>query len=470
MSESFDHKVESTLQRHGMLEKGDQVVAAISGGPDSVVLLHILHRLSVRWGITLIAAHLNHALRGQDSDEDATFVAEYAASLGLPCVMETADVKRYCKAQGCSIETGARDLRYTFLERVARTYNANKIATGHTADDQAETVLMRLVRGSGPDGLSGIRPVRDGWIIRPLLNVTREEVTAYQATHKLSARFDATNTEQDMLRNKIRHHLLPLLQDEYNPKIQGALSRLADVMRVESSYLDRELEALTTQLIHPVNRDAVRIDLTSWQTIPVALRRRLIRQAVQEAGGRSTRLTYDHVERAQALFDAGHAGQILHLPDEIGLERRKTTVLICRSTSEPYQIEMNIPGTTPIPNSDYYITTDVVDISDSPKERSPSCVAFDVDVLPSQLLIRSRRPGDRMTPFGMNGTKTLKKLFNEWDIPRLMRDRVPVVTDGVHILWVAGHRRGDQAPLSEQTRKVLVMQQVGRWASGQTDQ
>jgi tRNA(Ile)-lysidine synthase len=462
MSASFDHTIESTLQRHGMLEKGDHIVVAVSGGPDSVVLLHVLHHLRIQWELTLIVAHLNHTLRGSDSEEDAAFVAGYANALGLPCVVERADVKRYCRTQKCSLETGAREVRYAFLERVARTYQATKIATGHTADDQAETVLMRLVRGSGPAGLSGIRPVRDGWIIRPLLDITRSAVLTYQATHRLSARCDVSNGDKDMLRNKIRHHLMPVLQADYNPEIQGALTRLADVMRVESDYLDRELEDLSVSLVHPVDRHIVSIDLASWQTKPIALQRRLVRRIVQAAGGQPMRLTYDHVEQARGLCDAGHVGQMLHLPDEVILERRKTTVMICRGVSEPYRIALNITGTTPIPASDYDITTAVVNISERPENLSPTCVLFDADDIPPRLFIRPRQAGDRMTPFGMSGTKTLKKLFNEWDIPRLMRDRVPIVTDGSQILWVAGHRRGNQAPITEQTRNVLVIQYVSR--------
>ena len=238
MPEAIAHKVETAVRRHGMIKAGDRVIAAVSGGADSVVLLHALHGLRGKLGMELGAAHLDHGLRGGEGREDAAFVRDYAASLGLPCVVERADVPAYCREKGCSVEQGAREVRYGFLRRVLMDQDADSVATGHTADDQAETVLMRLLRGSGSSGLSAIRPVRDGWVIRPMLEITAAEIADYTRTHGLSYRIDRTNEDRDMLRNRVRRDLVPLLQRDYNPRIVEGLGRLADVIRGEAEYLD----------------------------------------------------------------------------------------------------------------------------------------------------------------------------------------------------------------------------------------
>lgn len=455
MPEALEHKVGKTVRRHGMVEAGDRVIAAVSGGADSVVLLHTLHGLCGRLAMELVAAHLDHGLRGGEGREDAAFVMDYAASLGLPCVAERADVAAYCRKNRCSIEQGAREVRYGFLRRVLLDQDADAVATGHTANDQAETVLMRILRGSGSSGLSAIRPIRDGWIIRPLLDVTADEVAAYAREHGLSYRTDRTNEDQDVLRNRIRRHLVPLLQREYNPHIVRGLARLADVSRGEAEYLDAKAAAFLDDHARHEDGKILRLELDAWANAAPAVQRVLVRRLVRTLGGNEERLSFDQVEDARAWIGRGPVGRIQELPCGIRLERRKSELVLCRGLSTPFRLNLEVPGSVEVPGTNLSIHVAEGSVATAPDTTAHRAV-FDAAAVRRPWTVRSREQGDRMSPFGLTGHKSLKKLFNEWDVPRLLRDRVPVVTDGTQVLWVAGYRQSNECLVTGKTRRVMV--------------
>ncbi|MCY3770836.1 MAG: tRNA lysidine(34) synthetase TilS [Gemmatimonadetes bacterium] len=464
MSDSVAHKVEAAVLRHRMIGEGDHVIAAVSGGVDSVVLLHVLHVLCGRFSMKLGAAHLDHGLRGQEGREDAAFVMDYAASLGLPCVVERADVAAYCRKARCPIEQGAREVRYGFLRRVLLDQRADSVATGHTADDQAETVLMRLLRGSGSSGLSAIRPVRDGWIIRPLLDVTADEIAAYARSHGLSFRVDRTNAVRDMLRNRIRHHLVPLLQREYNPQIVQGLGRLADVIRGEAEYLDKEVSTFLAGHSRFADGRILHLDLAAWPNAAPAVQRVLIRHLVRTLGGNAERLSYDQVEDTRAWIGRGAIGRIHGLPGGIRMECRRAELVACRGSFTPFRLVFEVPGQVEVPDTDLSIRIAEGSVADAPAA-TPRRAVFDAEAVPRYWTVRSREPGDRMSPYGLAGHKSLKKLFNEWDVPRLLRDRVPVVTDGDRVLWVAGHRQSNEGMVTGKTRRVMVAELMAKDSS-----
>lgn len=455
MPDTIEHKIENRIRRHEMIRAGDRVIAAVSGGADSVVLLHTLHGLRAKLDMELGAAHLDHGLRGGEGREDAAFVMDYAASLDLPCVAERADVADYCRKNGCSIERGAREVRYGFLRKVLLNQEADSVATGHTADDQAETVLMRLLRGSGSSGLSAIRPVRDGWIIRPLLDVTSDEIAAYARKHGLSYRTDRTNEDQDVLRNRIRHHLVPLLQREYNPHIVQGLARLADVTRGEAEYLDAKATTFLADHARHEDGKILRLDLGAWTDAAPALQRILVRRLVRTLGGSEERLRFDQVEDARAWIGRGPVGRIHELPCGIRMECRKSELVLRRGLLTPFRLNLEVPGKVEVPGTNLSIH-----VAEGSAETAPDATAhravFDAAAVRRPWTVRSREQGDRMSPFGLAGQKTLKKLFNEWDVPRLLRDRVPVVTDGTQILWVAGYRQSNEGLVTGKTRRVMV--------------
>ncbi|MBM3265737.1 MAG: tRNA lysidine(34) synthetase TilS [candidate division Zixibacteria bacterium] len=456
MSASFENIVDTTLWRFRMLDPSDHVVVAVSGGPDSVALLHVLWHLSERWPFRLTVAHLNHGLRGAEADEDAAFVQQLADSLHLSCVVEQADVATYCRARGLSTETGAREIRYAFLERMAQKHDARKIATGHTADDQAETVLMRLLRGSGPGGLAGIRPALEGRIIRPLLYATREQVMAYLAARRLTARQDATNDDPDMLRNRVRGHLMPVLRSRYNPEIRSALCHLAEIVRAESEYMDKQTETIFKKAVHASGPLIWRIDPVVWSGMALPLQRRLLRHLATEAGANAEQFPFDSIEEARRLIDVGQPGHLRSLPGGLTMERRRETVVVRRGRRESWRIPMPAPGTTPLPQTGRSLTLRFISPAEITGSDTPNCVYFDAETAGNVFEARSRRQGDRMAPSGMTGTKSLKTFFNEWDIPRLERDLVPVLCSEAGILWVVGRRRCRWAEVTDRTVRVLV--------------
>lgn len=455
MPETIEHKVETTVRRHGMMQAGDRVVVAVSGGADSVVLLHVLDRLSGRWGITLMTAHLDHGLRGREGREDAAFVRDYAASLGLPCIVERADVAAYCLENGCPTEQGAREVRYGFLRRVLREHDADSVATGHTADDQAETVLMRLLRGTGSSGLSAIRPVREGWLVRPLLDVTADEIAEYARSQGLSFRVDSTNADQRILRNRVRHHLVPLLQKEYNPHIVAGLGRLADVSRGEAEYFDAQARTFLSGHSRRANEGTLHLALRTWPDAPTAVQRVLVRHIVRALGGNEERLSFDQVEDTRAWIDGGGTGRIHELPGGIRMERRKAELVACRGSLTPFRLRLEVPGRVEVPGTNLSIHVVEGAAGDAPGATAHRAV-FDASAVPRCWTVRSREPGDRMSPYGLAGHKSLKKLYNEWDVPRLLRNHVPVVTDGTRILWVAGYRQSNVGLVTGKTRRVMV--------------
>ena len=459
MPESFEKLIERAISAHRLFEPGTHVLVAVSGGPDSVALLHALWNGRERWSLRLTVAHLNHRLRDRASDDDAAFVAQLCTSLGVPCVIETADIPAYCQQRHCSLETGAREVRYAFLDRVAQMCGASRIATGHTADDQAETVLMRLVRGSGAGGLSGIRPVREQRIIRPLLYVTRDQVIAYLAARRLSFRQDATNTQPDVLRNHIRLRLLPLLQEAYNPEIRSALCHLAEILRDESDYLEKAVSGAFSDTV--IRREvSLMVNVATWLQFPAAIQRRLVRRMVEAVGENPERLSYDLIERVRELISNGRIGSYIKLSGAITVERRRDTATLNRGESRPFCVSVATPGETELPGTALRLVTSLVTPKEINQPEEPSCVYFDADQSGDALVVRSRRPGDRLAPVGMTGTKSLKALFCEWDIPRLERNLTPILVSDVGILWIAGHRRSRLAPVSDGTRHVLKVRIV----------
>ncbi|MBT5874288.1 MAG: tRNA lysidine(34) synthetase TilS [Candidatus Latescibacteria bacterium] len=445
------------LARHNMIRPGDHIVVAVSGGPDSVALLHLLHALRERLETKLTVAHLNHQLRSIESDKDAAFVQDLASSLDLACVVESADVPDYCERNGCSLETGAREVRYQYLERVVSDLEAQKIATGHTADDQAETILMRLVRGTGVDGLSGIRPVRDDLVIRPLLDVRREDVMAYLESHDLSYRIDPSNSETYHLRNRIRQTLIPGLEKDFNPEIVRALGRLGDVVRFESAFMEEIVDRSYQEVVRYLRPDRLGVDAAAYLEAPIPVQRRLVRRFLGVLGVHEAGFGYDHIEQFRHLATKQKSGQQLNLPNGLVAERRRDEIVVGSKLFDPFDIVVSVPGTIAIASAGGSLHTEVVPVKRAPKTSDYTRVVFNADEITYPLHIRSRLQGDRFMPFGMKGTKSLKSLFNERRIPRMDRCRIPVIANKSGILWVVGLRRSRIAPIDPKTERVLVM-------------
>lgn len=449
-----------TIRRFRMPETGDKVIVAVSGGPDSVALLHALYSLREELGITLHVAHLNHSFRGEESDEDAEYVRALADGFGLAHTIEKIDVPQIAKTLRLSDEEAARAVRYDFLERVASDVGADRIAVGHTADDQVETVLLNFLRGSGIDGLSGMPPVR-GKIIRPLIGVRRSEVEEYVHLHGLHPRIDASNLLATYTRNRVRLELLPLLRREYNPDVDSAILRLAELSREDSAYLSMESDQALRRITVGREDGSLSLDANELLPYPLAVRRRVIRDAVRTVRGELTDIGFAHVEELLRLVEAG-ADFEYELPGGTFIQRAREilTFLSCRPSELPiiYCYELAIPGKTDIPEIQAAVEAEISRTPVDPVRPPGSLeVVIDYGSVAGKLRARNWEPGDRIRPLGLGGSKKVQDIFVDGKIPRAARHRVPLIADDEKIVWIAGLTLSEEAKVTDSTREFLIL-------------
>ena len=454
-------KVKATVRQYGMLSPGDRVVVAVSGGPDSICLLRALRDLSLHYGISLHVAHLDHQFRGEGSAADARFVEGLAKDLGLPATIGRRDVPAYCAERGLSAQAGAREVRYAFLKEIAGTIRADKVAVGHTMNDQAETFLMRIIRGAGMEGLSAIPPVRQD-IIRPLIGVTRDEVLAYLREHGQDFVTDPSNLKPVYARNRIRQDVLPVLE-RVNPRIVETLAAEAALLRDEDSVIAR---ALGDRLPTVLQRDgySLRIDREAFNALPPALRRRALRHAVLLAAGEgSCGLSSVQTDEALAFMESALTGRALDLPGGLVLSREYHALVIrAREQEQEFCITLAVPGTTAVPGAFLSVECAVQDFLPAPDSDSGENnlwqAVFDYDKMNLPLYVRSRRPGDRFQPAGMGGgSKKLQDYFVDEKVPRTKRISIPLLATEKHVVWIMGMRTDGRFLPDAATEKVLVV-------------
>jgi tRNA(Ile)-lysidine synthase len=459
-------KVKQTIKRFGMLKPGDRVVVAVSGGPDSVCLLSILQALAKDFDLTLHIAHLDHMFRGRESAGEALFVEGLAKKLGIPASVKTIDVPAFCRERGVSPQEGARTVRYDFLHGVATAVGASRIATGHTADDQAETFIMRLLRGAGVAGLSSIPPVRDD-IIRPLIEVTRSEVLNYMKEAGLEFMTDPSNAKPLYLRNKIRLAVLPVLK-QYNPRIVQRLALEAALLRDEDEAVETYLEALSSRMIRQ-GKDGVVFKREPFNALPQAFKRRLFRNAVDLADGGfaglprlSRGLSSIQVDEALAFMSTARTGRTFDLPCRLTVEREyEKFILSVKGVAQSVSHTLALPGTTTVPELGLQIKTKISDAAGGEPEAANYLwqAKFDYDKILFSVILRTRLRGDRFCPAGMGGrSKKLQDFFVDGKIPRRKRDSVPLLVSGNDILWVIGLRTDERYLPRPDTKSVLVVQ------------
>jgi len=324
-------QVFDTVQAHAMLLPGNAVLAGVSGGPDSVALLVILKGLSQQLSLKIGVAHLNHCLRGKESDRDEAFVRDLAASHGLPLHVQQTDVAASARENKKSIEEAARDVRYAFYRKIASQHGYNRVALGHNSDDNAEQVLMNLLRGSGPRGLMGIPPVRDNWIVRPLIRMSRQVILAFLAHACQPFVLDSSNEDTRYLRNRVRHELLPCLAKDYNPEIKLALNRLSILLTSEEAWMEGETRDMLSHHLERLNNREVRFHRDFFITLPEALARRAIRGGIKEVKGDLRRITFDHIDDIMALMAGNTGHKNLDLPQGIRITLTKKWLYFTRS-------------------------------------------------------------------------------------------------------------------------------------------
>lgn len=463
------NKVKKSFKKYAMLDRGDGVVVAVSGGPDSVCLLSVLIDLAKDLELSLHVAHLDHMFRGKESADEALFVADLAKKSGIPATIEKIDVPAFCAQRGLSAQAGAREVRYRFLAEVAAKINATRIATGHTATDQAETFLLRLLRGAGVSGLSAIPPVR-GIIIRPLIEVTREEVLEYLRMSGLEYVSDPSNAKPVYTRNRIRMELLPALR-RFNPRIVETLASEAAFLREENEALETCLKKIADGAVERKD-DGAAVKREAFTCLPPAFSRRLFKKAVESAGMESSRLSSVQIDEAVAFMCAAQTGRVMRLPYGLQIEREYDKFVIrFGKMTERFCHTLAVPGITTIHELGLEVECLVQDKEDQNRQEGGGAgfdesratnyfwqALFDYDKIGPLLKIRNRRPGDWFRPSGMEGkSKKLQDYFVDEKVPRRSRDVVPLLVSAENILWVIGFRTDERFQPSAGTKRRLLV-------------
>ena len=471
--------VASVLRKHEL--QGKRLLVAVSGGPDSLALLHALWQLRDEHKLRLYGAHLNHGLRGAESDADAEFTEDTFRRLDIPFTLESADVAAYRARHKLSLEDAARQVRYAFLSVAAAEHAADAIALGHTADDQAETVLMHIIRGSGLDGLRGMQTLdtrriadRPATLFRPLLGARRSETQAYCRALGISPRIDASNQSPEFLRNRIRMELVPLLE-QTNPSIHAALLRLAANATQDSDYIRAKADEVWNQVAHVHSDGAVRLDTRALHNHHAALQSHTLRRAIEVAGGE---LSQQHVLDIMALI-GGAPGKTLHLSNGLTFVTGYGEAHIGRAAAIAAMLSplpalrgehpLAVPGETQVGgwqvNALIETYINMRDNKSFPKaghdEKSMRQRRFrvsellDADCVGKALRLRARLPGDRFQPLGMDQSKSLREFMIDTRIPRQWRDGLPLVVSDRGIVCVSGWRIAHWARVTDTTQRIM---------------
>lgn len=465
MSTSLLAQVHHYIQSHKLIQPNDRVLAAVSGGPDSTALLHLLHRLAPLWSITLGVVHFDHCLRGAASGADARWVADLAASLGLPCYSGKGDVRSYKASHKISLQTAARELRQQFFQEIRQKHGYRLLALGHTADDQVELFFLRLLRGAGPEGLKGMWPDSQG-IIRPLLETSKSRIVHWLESEGLSYRLDDSNLSRRYRRNQLRLDLLPQLE-KYNPRFSEAVRRFQALLQEQEDYLHQEASRILADLMAAPDLKPAVVPRQPFLDLHPALQKRVFRLASARAGVPLEGLTNRQVSAALHLCRSSRPTGEISLPGNWRLVKEKHLVSWRRRPSA---------AAAPPPEAEYTIVeptgactflgwTFTWTIMPAPGEETSithchDMVFMDYQKLRFPLRFRTCRPGDRFQPLGMSGTKKLHDFFIDAKIPRSRRPFIPLLLSGDEIIWLAGQRLAETVKVTPQTRCFFKLQAI----------
>jgi tRNA(Ile)-lysidine synthase len=460
-------KVKNTIEKYNLLQKGDRVVVAHSGGPDSTALLIALDALSCDMDLELIVAHFNHGLRGKLSDADEKFSRDLAQKLGLLFCSKRMDKK--ISKKGISPEDFYRCQRYNFLNKVAWDNRVQKIALGHNLQDQAETVLLNLLRGSGLEGLKGILPKRDGKIIRPLIETPREEITSFLDKSGISYCRDSSNESMIYLRNQIRHELIPHLKEKYNPKIEENLARMAEILRVEDEFI-REKVAEALQSPYKENRqNSISLKIGFLNKLSPAVRLRLFKTILEDLSPAKSGITFLHVMSVNNLTQKSESGKKVVLPFKIEARQEYDNLILDRKITRlkqtKYKYVINVPDTVYVKERN--LTVKVQLLRKRGIDFTKKNIMFlDKDKIEWPLVIRNRRNGDWFQPLGMSGRQKIKDFFINHKIPAGERDKIMLLADKLSIICIENMHINDRVKITGETKNVLKLVIKGSQTSG----
>lgn len=450
-------KARETIERHAMLVPGDRVGIAVSGGADSVALVHLLSGLAGAYSLTLMILHLNHGVRGGEADRDEQFVATMARSMGFSFDSERISVPKLRQQRGGgSVEDICRQERYAFFDRMVRKYALDRIALGHTLSDQAETVLMRFLRGSGLEGLKGFLPLRDGIYIRPLMEVTRDRVASYLEERDIPFVTDSSNKDTQYLRNRIRAELVPELKGSYNANLEETVGHTTEILRVEDDFVRESVAKIITEW--EIDTEEARLSLTRLKELHPALLWRLIKTILESHSPLQNGIGYRHVKAVVDLINASGPNVSVDLPFNLAARREYGDLVVgpkeSASAMRDFSCEVRIPGDVYVPGTGKRVVFEQAAVTEADlSSRNP--VFMDCHAVSPPLVIRNIRPGDRIQPLGMRGMKKVARILMDAKIPKTRRRAMPLLADRKSVLWVPGLRLSERVRVTDMTEKVV---------------
>lgn len=454
------NKVEEFILDNKLFIKNEKILVALSGGPDSVCLLHILYKLKEKFNIELGAIHINHMLRDKEADEDEKYVSNLCDELKIKCYIKRIDIKNISEKEGISLEMAGREERYKAFEEIKNKEGYDKIAVAHNANDQAETVLMRIMRGTGLDGLTGIKPSREGGIIRPILCLNRKEIEAYCEDNNLNPRIDASNYERVYSRNKVRLDILPYMRDNFNKDIIETLNRMAVLLNKDNEFIEQQANKCYKKYCKE-SKNQILIEAALFKEEQEALITRIIKKAFKEISSSHKNFEMKHIYDVIELAKK-ETGKKINLTNGVIVENKYGDIVLKKKNEEKNKIKKDdifickshIPCEVQFEQYNVYI-----EYFERKKEIEISNNAlikyFDYDKIEEGIRIRNRRNGDKMKPLGVKGTKKLKDIFIDLKIPREERDTVPLICIDEEISWIVNYRVSETFKITKETKNIL---------------
>ena len=464
------HQLESEVfalcRDNGLFAAGDRLVLGVSGGPDSMALLQVMARLAPQLGVCMVVAHVDHGLRPTEAGYEESLVRGASAALGLECQVAHLEVATWAQEQGASLEEAARDLRYELFWAMAKAHDANKIVVAHTADDQAEEILLRLIRGSGRKGLSGMSLLREGRVVRPFLTTEKSRILSYLQEREVAFAVDSSNADRRYLRNKIRLDLLPYLA-QFNPNIKQTLRQTASILRDEDALLDamvlQEYALLVCEGMTPTG-PKVTVVCAEFNQRPLAIRRRLVEKMLNYLGAK---FGYRQIDILLTLAAAGKSAR-LHLKKGLLVLTKRGEMHFCypagRQAGRQKMVDDTVAFSLLVPQPGCYLIPEIgrkvlVEImATMPSHAEISCGHadfFDAETMSFPLVLRNRLPGDRFQPMNSQGRKKVAEFLIDLKVPVAQRNRMPVVLSANQIVAILGGRVADGVKVTAKTTRVL---------------
>ncbi|WP_312888841.1 tRNA lysidine(34) synthetase TilS [Clostridium bowmanii] len=445
------------IKKNSMFDNGDKVIVAFSGGPDSTCLLYILNELKEKLGITIVGAHLNHCLRGLESDKDEEYARKTCKSLNIDFYSRKVDIHRISKEKNISCEMAGREIRYEFFKELMTELNANKIALAHNANDQAETILMRIMRGTGIQGMVGIKPVRDKIYVRPIIHLSRSEIEKYCEVNNIIPRIDKSNLEKIYARNKVRLDLIPYMEENFNTDIINTLNRLSDVLKVDNDYLEN-ISAGKYKKHCVIDDQMVIIDKNAFLEHDSIISR-IIRSALLQVNNNLYNFEKVHISNIIEL-QKHNTGKAIMLPQNIIVENCYGDIHIRINTKvteiNDKQYVLNVNEKNIIHSLNKVVKIDIIPkVQFTEVKGNNYIVYFDYDKVQGPITFRYRRQGDRFIPLGMKGNKKIKDFFMGLKVHKDKRDEIPLLCFGDDIGWVVGYRISEKFKVSKDTKNIL---------------